>query len=117
MTSIDISHSGRTLEIGDTERQLDEEILQTLVYTDLVVVLLSFPSQSDVRDNVVAFDMDGEKRWRIAPIPTADREGAASYVNIREFEGKLIADNWNEASYEVDPETGAVEPHRKPRSG
>lgn len=116
MTEVEISHSGRRLEIGDTVREFEYEILDRLVYQDLVVVLLSFPSHSDIRDNVVAFDMDGKKQWRIDPVSTEARKGSLVYTAIRESEGKLIADNWNGASYEVDPDTGSVELYHNPRS-
>lgn len=111
MTGKEVSHTGDTLKIGDEEVQLEKDILETLVYEDLVVVVLSFPGGSDVLTNVVAFDFAGSKQWTIDPVPEAYRsEGGDAYVGLYEGEdGELVVVSFREVCYEVDPETGAVE--------
>lgn len=118
MTEPDVTFDGQTLNIGDTVVETSDPIRETLIYEDLVVVRLEPPGQTDVRDNVVAYDFDGQQVWRIDPVTTGEYSGSLIYVGLREGDGgKLLAINWNELVYEVDPETGAVELNYNPQWG
>ncbi|WP_232685979.1 hypothetical protein [Halobacterium zhouii] len=117
MTDPDVTFDGQTLYIDDSVVEMSDPIKETLVYDDLVIVCLEPPGQTDIRDNVVAYDFEGQQVWRIDPVTTEDYSTSLIYVGLSESDdGKLIAHNWNEASYEVDPETGAVELHWDPWS-
>lgn len=109
VTDPTIFHEGRRLTIDSAEIELRYPVQKVIRYDDLVVVLIEPPSGNEVRDNVEAYDLDGNHVWTIEPVTKEETSGSLVYVDVREGDRDLVVRNWNEATYVVDPETGSVE--------
>ena len=109
MAGPNVSHDDHTLRIADIEIKLDYPVLETLIYGDLVIVVVEPSPQEDLRANVFAFNSNGRKVWTIEPATTAEVEGSVVYTGVGESsDGKLLAHTWSEETYIVNPENGSV---------
>lgn len=108
MTDIDVSYEGTDINIAGTNVSTDHPVQKIVVHRDRVIALLEPPPEIDTADNIIALDEDGEMLWRIeSPSPEGDMP--ATFSDIRDVEGKLIAISWNGNSYDVDIETGEID--------
>lgn len=107
-----ISYTGNQLQIGAKKIELDYPVWDTLEHDDLIVVLLNPPTDEEVRDNIVAFDLNGEQKWNVDPPTTKEVDGDVVYVGIGVDGDQLIANTWRGWVCEIDPADGSVEPKR-----
>lgn len=103
---IDVSYTENELQIGDETITLEYDVKDVLVVDETVLVLQQVPSGVREDQNVVAFDLEGNHRWDIAP-PTEGMKGQP-YSFIRNEDGRVEANNWNAYKFEVDIDTGNV---------
>lgn len=101
-----VEYDGRTLRIGDIERELPGEIEAVSTIGETVVVRFTPSGPGDESRNVRAFETDGRVRWTIEP-PTGPSEDENPYVRIVERTGTLWVSDWKGMDYEIDLETGA----------
>ena len=64
------------------------------------------------RRNILCFKQDGALRWQISPshqvIADERLEPAYPYTGIRNWRGRLAANNWDDWLYEINPDDGSV---------
>ena len=103
MTNVD--YEGRSLRIGDAERDLPGEIEAVRTLENVIVVRFSPCDPANESCNIQAFETDGSLRWTVEPTigPSEDEN---PYVRISDREGTLRASDWKGVEYEIDLETG-----------
>jgi len=99
-----VDYEGRSLRIGDAERDLPDEI-EAVRTLENVIVVRFIPAPADESRNIQAFETDGSLRWTVEPTigPSEDEN---PYVRISDREGTLRASDWKGMEYEIDLETG-----------
>lgn len=84
------------------------DVVETVVFKDIVLVRLESPIGTIFNRNVYALTATGQEKLQIQECP----HGAASekpYVHIAVNKaGSVIAANWIGIDYKVDPEDGTV---------
>jgi len=105
---IDVSCSGRELNIEGKEIAFDYNIKEFVEHQGKIVVLLEVPSDEVDNRNVVCLNQEGEVLWRIQESPHGTQTDKP-YVDLRVENGILVADNWTGVQYKVDVRTSEIQ--------
>lgn len=104
MTSV--SFSGSTIVIDGNEIELSESVFDVLTTDDAILVVFD-PGEMDPR-NLVAYDHDGNRLWRVQQL-TDPTDGTPISVNwIKEVEDGIVAFTGTHR-FEIDTRTGEAE--------
>ena len=108
---MEIRSSDNRLRIGTTEIETPYAIREVLESQKLFLVLFEPRSSVELKRNISAFDRSGEEVWLIEKTAY---EGSPRdpFMHMWLEDGKLYADSWEGVTYEVDLDTGAIEPLR-----
>lgn len=103
----DISHSERTLTVGSATVEFDHPIRDTLVVSDMILVVLDRTDlKSPGPNNVKAIDLEGNEKWSISE----PEWNPSMYLSVKNKENSTVATNYNGVVYEVNLENGEVDP-------
>lgn len=95
---------GNRLILPKETIQFDTKIQKALEFDNFVVILTNY-STTEIIENVICFDYDGNKKWQIQALDTIDNP-YSNIVKIDNYTVKLI--NWDGTDLLIDSYTGHV---------
>lgn len=97
-----------TLAFGDNEINLQSKISSVVQKNDVYVVLLDYTDtgQENKNQNIVAFDSEGDQKWRISPSPGSDKRDNP-YTGLGTENGRVIGYTWKGMAVKIDMDTGS----------
>lgn len=107
---MNVDYSGNVVEIAGNEVSLAEDIHCVTVFDGVVLVHCETGEMHPT--NLVAFDRDGTKLWRIDPLSETDGEFPVKSVTHRDQyvdEAYIQVTNWSGSRYKLDVHTGETE--------
>lgn len=104
----DVSYSGKTLEIANEAVEFEHSIKQVEEIEGTILVLLTSKGQPLVGPkNVIAFDANGDQRWIISEPEWSPKR----FKSISTRGDSVRLRNMNGIVYDLDMETGDIEPN------
>lgn len=105
-----VTYSNNELIVNDSSVRFQDDILETSVFGDMVIVLLDWQQEmkSNPHRNVYGVDFGGNIKWQIerAPDKVADRH--LMFVSLHERDGELWVNAAPGIAYKVDLQTGEI---------
>lgn len=102
----EIEYTGNEITIGGTTHELRHEIGDVIEASGIILIRLSPESGEYDKQNVLAFDEDGQKRWE-SEIP--EKSSQHTFLGISKQDDTIVGRSWNNHRYRIDPETGELE--------
>jgi len=102
-----VEHTDDTIIINSEEIEFDTDICNVVEYEDKILVLFD-RGDLDPR-NVVAYDMEGVRLWRIKPLKKSGDDTPRSVNGIDVTDDYVQVRDFHQDRYKLDLETGEVE--------
>jgi len=110
----EISYSGKTIDIGGDDVQLDEKITDVITAQGKIFVLHEYDEGSPPYRNLLSFDDTGSRLWRIEPLKKDDDSHdapitMAKWIDNDDMGAHLRVYDRRHRYWRVDLNTGDVE--------
>jgi outer membrane protein assembly factor BamB len=102
----EIEYTGNEITIEGTTHELRHQIGDVIDDTDVIIIRLSPESGEYDKQNVLAFDRNGQKLWE-SEVP--QKGSQHTFLGISKQNDKIVGRSWNNHRYQIDPETGELE--------
>lgn len=109
--SENVSFNDNYLYINSKAIKFEFPLLNAIVLADKVVVALDVPDDSDMLDNIIAFDFNGQPVWKVQAVNEKYPEikNNSPFVGISKNDnGNVSASNYFGLNFEISAKDGKI---------
>jgi outer membrane protein assembly factor BamB len=105
-----VKTDGNEITISGQTHELDNRIREFIETEEVIIVNLDVDGTDyeTLTQNVIAFDTDGNFKWRIDECPDKTGGGHDAYLGLYETDGGVWVGNLNGMRYKINPRTGDI---------